>query len=186
MPIDLIPKKAKALPVTKIISRDLIVQNKSIAFALVLVLVVLLSYVGLRFWAGKTQEQAERVAQLSRELQGQIDHKQAREARSFAERAGLLEGKIKTHIYASPAFSLIENSLHSFTFLTTMKADLNKETLVIKGQTATLRTLAEQTLLWEQDKNITKVALGGFGPNKAGRIEFSATLNLVPGLFTKP
>ncbi len=83
-----------------------------------------------------------------------------------------------------PLFSLLETSVHPAATFTGLIVNLEKNSVLLTGETDTFRHLDEQILLLRKKNEVQDLQLEKIQLGEQGRVEFSVSLSFLPD-FTK-
>lgn len=90
---------------------------------------------------------------------------------------------IKSHKISSKIFGFFEETIHPNIWISDLRLFVSDNRAEIFGQSNNLQSLAEQIIIFKNNKNVREVLLDGVSFNVDGKINFTMRINLFSGIF---
>lgn len=154
------------------------VPIKLLLFSLGLFLFVFLVYLGLSMgYGGYLNSQIDDIDSQIDELAFRVSPEEQTELSLFYTRIANVDHLLSNRLLSNRLFDFIENSVHPGIHYSSIQFNSDNGTLEMVGNAESLRSLAEQLLVFEESGNISNILVANI-QNLGSIISFEASMNV--------
>lgn len=174
--IDLIPrKKNKGAQVLLEIRQ--IATNFYVALSFLPVLIFLALYGAMFFYSSQLEKDIKDIKSDVVSIEKGIDLDKKQEVQNFAERLDIIKFFLDNHVKTSSIFKIIEGITHKEVAFISFNFSTKDGSVTMDARTRNYRTLAEQIIVLEQNRNINSVEISGVKLGLEG-VTFNVSFNI--------
>ncbi len=156
-------------------------------FSLVLFLLSLLIYFGLKFgYENYLQNQATSVDGQLNQLSNAVSQQDQQQFVGFYSQLVNLKTIFASHVFSANSLPFLERDTLPQVYYTDAKFSAGGDALTLTGQASSLQVLAEQMAEFEQAPELQSATLSSTAFNPGGAVSFSVDLVFKPTYLTQP